>query len=451
MGHKKISLTAKYTAVVCAFLIVATTAVSAVLMINSNKSLKSLLRRHMISVADTAAASVDGDFLAAMTEKDVGSEEAARAASILLTIKDAQKDSDIKYIYAVRREDDHFVYTIDPDPVNPADFGEEVVDTDGQLIAWKGTSVTDSEPYEDEWGNYYSAWSPIRDSKGEIVGLVGMDFVADWYDAQVASHTRIVIFIGVFALSVGLLVMFMLTGQLRSKFKMLIAEMSILSENFMELSNEVKDRTKHRLNEIEMPINAEGHDTIAQLSHKIREMRTRLREYLDYIHLQAYTDSMTGVANKSSYLSKIDEINKQINSGTASFAVAVFDINDLKGTNDNYGHECGDRIITDSASIIGRVFPSDSLYRIGGDEFIAVLYDVTEEELNDKFTELDGQICHFNTTEKDYAMTLSFSRGGAVYRPGVDSDYKETFKRADLAMYENKKEYYIKNDRRGSR
>lgn len=91
MDRKGISLTTKYTAVLCTFLIVITTAVSAVLMINSNLSMKSLLRRHMISVADTAAAAVDGDFLGRMTEDDVGSEDAKKIASTLLMIKDAQR------------------------------------------------------------------------------------------------------------------------------------------------------------------------------------------------------------------------------------------------------------------------------------------------------------------------------------------------------------------------
>ena len=451
MKRKGISFTTKYTAIVCVLLIVAVTAVSAVLMIESNLSMKSLLRRHMISVADTAAASVDGDFLGRMTADDVGSDEYNRIVSTLLLIKDAQKDSDIKYIYTVKRAGDHFVFTVDPDPDNPADFEEDVVKTDGQDLAWSGTSATDKEQYEDEWGCYYSAWSPIRDSKGEIVGLVGMDFVADWYDGQVASHTRVVLIIGLLALAGGLLIMFMLTAQLRRKFMMLSSEMSILSEYVMELSEEIKDHSTKTGYVPEALIDAAGHDTIEQLNHKIRDMRSKLREYLDYIHAQAYTDTMTGVANKSSYLAKKDEINKQINNGTASFAVAVFDINDLKGTNDNYGHECGDRIITDSAAIIGRVFPFDSLYRIGGDEFIAILFGMSEEELNAKFAELDEVVEHFNEHEKDYAMTLSFSRGGSVYQPGVDAAFKETFKRADQAMYDNKKEHYMKFDRRGSR
>ncbi|MBQ7715853.1 MAG: hypothetical protein IJT70_08320 [Clostridia bacterium] len=119
MKHKRLSLTAKYTAIVCAILIVAISAVSAVLMIKSSRTMRSLLRRHMISVAYTASASIDGDFLKRMTEDDVGSVDFIRVAKTLLLIKDAQKDSDIKFIYAVKREGDGYVFTVDPDRTTP--------------------------------------------------------------------------------------------------------------------------------------------------------------------------------------------------------------------------------------------------------------------------------------------------------------------------------------------
>ena len=171
-------------------------------------------------------------------------------------------------------------------------------------------------------------------------------------------------------------------------------------------------------------------------------MQHKLQAYMEYAHEQAYTDSMTGVGNKTAYLERVKEINSQINNGTADFAIVVFDVNGLKNTNDIYGHECGDRIITDTAATIRRVFDSDQIYRIGGDEFIAVVGSMTEEEMEARLKELGEIVENFNKNEKRYAMTLSFSGGGAVYRPGEDAAFKEVFKRADEAMYDNKGNYY---------
>ena len=163
---------------------------------------------------------------------------------------------------------------------------------------------------------------------------------------------------------------------------------------------------------------------------------------MKYAEEQAYTDPMTGVGNKTAYLDRIKDLNEEIVSGTASFAIAVFDVNGLKSTNDNYGHEYGDRIIKDAAKLICRVFATGQIYRIGGDEFIAVLESMTEEELEERFKQLAEEEENFNQNEKRYAMTFSFSWGGTAFHPSEDVNYKEVFKRADQAMYHYKRNYY---------
>ena len=304
-----------------------------------------------------------------------------------------------------------------------------------------GISGADSEKVADSVGNYYSAWSPIKNSAGNVVGIVGVDFDSEWYDAQVLNTTIHVVLISGLSLVIGALIVLLLTKQLRSRFRALNAEILTLSDDVEKLSDEIKVRPGDEDNQEKKTPSG---DAIGAISEKIQTMQIKLRAYMKYAEEQAYTDSMTGVNNKAAYLNRIKELNAEINAGTASFATAVFDINGLKSTNDNYGHECGDRIITDAAALICRVFKAEQLYRIGGDEFIAILDPTTEEELENKFRTLVEAEENFNKNEKRYAMTLSFSYGGAVYRPGHDADFKEVFKRADQAMYENKSEYYEK-------
>jgi len=446
--RKRINLTTQYIIIVCMLLLVVNVVLGVVLMNQSGKTMKALIRKHMISVADTAAASVNGDVLAGITAADVSGKTAAyrQIADTLTTVKNAQKDSDIKYIYTTTRVNDKYVFTVDPDPIKPAEYGKEVVYTVAQDTAWAGQSDADEEPYEDEWGCYYTAWSPVKDSSGRVVGIVGVDFAADWYDAQMAKNTRIILLVSVLSLVVGALIMVLLTGQLRRRFRTLNAELSTLSRDVGTLSDEIKARPGDEQQDEE---EAEGADTIGAISNQIRTMQKKLKAYMEYAHEQAYTDSMTGVGNKTAYLDRIKALGQEINAGTAAFAIAVFDINGLKSTNDNYGHECGDRIIIDAAAVIRRVFADEQIYRIGGDEFIAVLGPTTESELEGRFEQLTAEVANFNLREKRYAMTLSFSHGGAVYRPGRDADFKEVFKRADEAMYRNKGDYYrLYGDRR---
>ena len=441
--RKRITLTTQYIIIVCILLLAVNVALSAVLLGQSSKSMKTMVRKHMASVADTAAASLDGDVLSAVTADDVAGKTAAyhTIADTLAVIQRAQQNSDIKYIYTTKKAADRqFVFVVDPDPINPGDYGEDVVFTPAQETAWSGVSAVDEEAFEDEWGKFYTAWSPVKNSAGQVVGLVGVDFAADWYDSQVAKHTVSVIVVSILSLLVGAVIMALLTGQLRRRFRSLNAEISTLSGDVEKLSQEIKVRPGDD-GKIEETA-PDGADAIGALSSKIRAMQVKLKAYMEYAHEQAYTDSMTGVGNKTAYLARIKELGLEINAGTAAFAIAVFDINGLKSTNDNYGHECGDRIITDAAMVIRRVFPNEQIYRIGGDEFITVLGPTTEGELEGKFEELTAVVSGFNLHEKRYAMTLSFSWGGAVYQPGRDADFKEVFKRADQAMYRNKGEYY---------
>ena len=439
--RKRINLTTQYIIIVCVLLLTVNVALGAVLMIQSGKATKNMIRKHMLSVADTAASMLNGDELASVTAEDaVGkTEKWHHVADTLTTVKNAQKDNDIKYIYAVKKDGDHFIFTVDPDPTTPAQYGKKVVASPGQEAAWGGVGTVDSERYEDDWGNFYSAWSPVRDSTGAVVALVGVDFDATLYDTQKTHNTMVVILFSMLSLAIGAVIMLLLTGQLRRRFRSLNAELSTLSGDVEKLSDEIKTRPGA---ELHIDEEASGADTIGAIGHKIRVMQKQLKAYIQYAEEQAYTDSMTGVGNKTAYLDRIKEINAEINAGTAAFAIAVFDINGLKSTNDNYGHECGDRIITDAATVIRRVFPDEKVYRIGGDEFITVLGPTSEGELEGKFEELTAVVSNFNRREKRYAMTLSFSWGGAVYQPGRDADFKEVFKRADQTMYRNKGEYY---------
>ncbi|MBO4452510.1 MAG: hypothetical protein J5793_01105, partial [Clostridia bacterium] len=213
MKHKKrLSFSIKFTVVICSLLLVINAVLGVVLLSQSGNSMETLIRNHMTAVSSTAASLIDGDVLASFTEEDVGTEAYQKISDLLITVKNVQKDADIKYIYIIKKVDEGFVFIVDPDPENPADFGEEIVYTPEQEKAWEGTPQVDAEATEDEWGCYYSAWSPITDSSGKVVAIVGMDFAADWYNSQVASHTRSVVLISCLSLLAGGTVMLILSS-----------------------------------------------------------------------------------------------------------------------------------------------------------------------------------------------------------------------------------------------
>lgn len=162
----------------------------------------------------------------------------------------------------------------------------------------------------------------------------------------------------------------------------------------------------------------------------------------------AVTDALTGLGNKNAYFEASRRLDGAMAAGLADFCVAVFDLNGLKAINDSYGHECGDIAIADAADILKAVFGRETLYRIGGDEFIAILEGVDRERVLSLFEKLDAALEEAARTKKAYRVALSMSKGLSVYEPDVDREYREVFRRADDAMYADKAEYYRRHDRR---
>ena len=123
----------------------------------------------------------------------------------------------------------------------------------------------------------------------------------------------------------------------------------------------------------------------------------------------------------------------------APFAVAVFDLNDLKTINDTMGHAAGDSYICDGCTLVCKTFQHSPVYRIGGDEFAAVLTGQDYEhrrELKESFRALNAA-----RRAPEEAVVAC---GMADYVPGKDTRFQDVFERADADMYENKK--FLKNN-----
>lgn len=180
---------------------------------------------------------------------------------------------------------------------------------------------------------------------------------------------------------------------------------------------------------------------IKTTTEELEEANRKLREL-------AVVDAMTGVGNKTAYLEKMRSLDEQISRGRASFSVCVFDLNGLKEINDKYGHECGDIAICDAAEVLKTVFGKERLYRIGGDEFIAILDGMKQSDTDRCFREVEDKILLHNQTERPYKVPLAIAKGAAVFQAGEDKGYRDVFRRADNDMYQKKAAYYVSHDRR---
>ena len=177
---------------------------------------------------------------------------------------------------------------------------------------------------------------------------------------------------------------------------------------------------------------------IELLNMAFENMAIHLREREKELRFSANRDSLTGLRNTTSYKSWMARFDKEIENKTAHFGVCVFDLNQLKETNDTYGHDVGNKLIMTAAKVISDVFKRSLAFRIGGDEFLVVLQEGDLEAREKLFMQFDLK-CSKTFIDKKSEISISIARGFAKFDPDRDLNFNDVFKRADNAMYEDKR------------
>lgn len=182
-------------------------------------------------------------------------------------------------------------------------------------------------------------------------------------------------------------------------------------------------------------LEGEKEDRREELENLLQVEKIREAE-LGSARLMAYTDPLTGVKSKTAYQEDIIGIEKRIEDGILKdFAVAVFDVNGLKLVNDTKGHDEGDKLIKEACQVICQTFKHSPIYRIGGDEFVAFIMGEDFKQKSELVKNFDSQM------EKNMAENKAVvSCGLTEYETGADKSYLTIFSRADMKMYERKKQ-----------
>jgi diguanylate cyclase (GGDEF)-like protein len=145
----------------------------------------------------------------------------------------------------------------------------------------------------------------------------------------------------------------------------------------------------------------------------------------------AFTDTMTLLGNRAAFEKYTSQENKY-----KKLAYIIFDVNNLKTVNDKYGHSEGDNLIKDAAKCIKNVFERmGHCYRIGGDEFLAIIENVSAKEIENELKHFENEQKKIN---KNRSFPLQIAYGFAIKTDKSISD-ETLFNMADDAMYEKKK------------
>lgn len=149
----------------------------------------------------------------------------------------------------------------------------------------------------------------------------------------------------------------------------------------------------------------------------------------------AYTDELTKLHNRRycmEYMNRIAEMEEP------DYTVFCFDLNNLKVTNDTYGHAKGDLLIKSAAEVIDKAFsPYGIVARMGGDEFIAIAETSDPQKISTIIGEFQTCINEKNVEIPD--LHLSIAYGHASCSPN-ESNMEKVYQMADNHMYENKQQ-----------
>jgi diguanylate cyclase (GGDEF)-like protein len=176
---------------------------------------------------------------------------------------------------------------------------------------------------------------------------------------------------------------------------------------------------------------------------------TELKIQKELVAHQAYHDELTTLPNRLYMMNYLHEVLEK-DSGNTKFCILFIDVDNFKRINDSLGHDLGDELLKLVAVRLKTVFlEKGKVARVGGDEFIALLPEVTEERIIEKHAE------HLNAIFKEpffvasHELYLSVTVGITCY-PDDGHDANTLLTRSDIAMYrakEDKRSSWMRFDR----
>ena len=184
-----------------------------------------------------------------------------------------------------------------------------------------------------------------------------------------------------------------------------------------------------------------GDDEVGVLTNTFTHLVENLKVYINDLNSIAYRDALTSVHNKSAYDIYTQELQNRITNGddTLQFAIVVFDCDNLKRINDQYGHDKGDIYLKTACKLICTVFKNSPVFRTGGDEFTAILQNEDFFNLQYNISEFRKKNDEIVSTAKNDWEAVSVAIGVAKYDFESDRFVSDIARRADKLMYEDKR------------
>ena len=166
----------------------------------------------------------------------------------------------------------------------------------------------------------------------------------------------------------------------------------------------------------------------AQDITELKQIQTQLRDL-------TLTDDLTDLYNRRGFFTLAGQALRYARRADKDCIAIYADLDNLKEINDKFGHDAGSQMIVDAANIFKSFFrDSDIAARIGGDEFVILVQDSSEDSEQAIKERLQAEIEKFND-ENPRPFALSISFGIAPFDPKTETTIEELVSEADRLMY----------------
>lgn len=263
----------------------------------------------------------------------------------------------------------------------------------------------------------------LKDNKGHPVAIVTSYVDRFVYGYGQANLHYFLFSIILICIIVCIAILWLLDTNVLSKIQMII-----------ERVNEIEETSNLSLRVNQTAI---GSDELGKLSSSINSMLNTLETSRDDLEYLSMHDPLTGLYNRAKFEQGIEAIKKN---SIICVTIMVCDVDGLKQVNDRKGHKEGDKLLIKVADILKKCFrEEDKIYRIGGDEFAAILEVNNTEFIDSIYERVNSAIKEYNENNPEFHIGVSI---GFACSTNQCYDIDTLFKQADNNMYKEKAEHH---------
>ncbi len=269
----------------------------------------------------------------------------------------------------------------------------------------------------------------------QLIDYLTFDIKENTESIHISNHIKQILLKNTLILVAFALMFYFLISYFLSRPLRQISNYIDTLENQPELQQGQDIDTQFHIHELET-VKLSLHD----YQKKLQIVYSNLDEKNQELWELAHHDALTGASNRRAFEEHWANISKIFSESRCHVSLILFDVNQFKSINDSYGHPIGDEVLKKIAFAIQKVLrQGEKIYRIGGDEFSAILYNCTPEEAT-----LIAQRCQAAINELSFASEnikepIRASIGVAHNDIHNSSSISDLLWQADIAVYSAKK------------